>query len=464
MRWTAVAVVALFIVARTASGQAEGSLEESFIVEDTGAATGETADTPDPAPSSSTDADMQQTEPPREDQGPDEVAGAQEEAGPQDVQGAQEVDGPREIAGPQGASEAPRVQPLPRPVSTQTGEDDEPAAETPAAETVRTDTPAEGKAAPPVLPLPPEKVSKVKMRRSSRDDYTGFSVGLRLGYFYYAEQFPRDEARELLGIEKVEGQPKSSEYGLCEGLELDLVQRIAGTPLFVRPRLSAFLGLMHQYDGSTQSSRVEGSDTIAVYEPYEMKKNNFFLRAGIEFGGGHFGRALAVTGFTGVDVRLWSRALSRQETEYYSWYNLPVGLALYVNVPNEWRLGLEARAYFMIYGQMHYTFDSPGPFGSDPIEAPPVRLSDEISFGRRVSVRIEVPIQKRLGNAVSLRFYPYFEYYSFGRSNVDSMTIDGDYFYDMEPGIHKGAFYEPASDTYNGGLSVDLVIHFRRRP
>ncbi len=462
-RRLAAVAVTLFVGAQITMGQAEGTLEESYIVEDTGSAAGQQAHASDEPAAGDSSAETGGAI--REVDGPAEAEGVRQ------TQGPHEVDGPREVGESGGSTdhddgdEPPRVRPAPRQPVTKPLRPAEPVERSPDAGTIEVvETERQGEK-PAVLPLAPEKASKIKTGRSARDDYAGISIGLRLGYFAYNEIFPEDETLEFLGVDRVEGVPKSSEYGLCEGLELDLMGRIPGSPMFVRPRLSGYLGIMHRYDGSTQADIREdvNGDTVAVYEPAQMRKNNYFLRGSVELGGGHFGRKGALTIFTGLDMRLWSRTFSRQEKEYYYWLNLPLGLAMHLNGNNGWRYGLETRVFFMAYGAMQYVYDTPGMFSTSPIDAPAVELSNEIPFGRRVSVRIEVPIQKRVGNALSLRFYPYFEYYHFGRSNVDTMRIDQDYDYYSEPGYDVVPFYEPASHTYVGGLSVDLVIHFRRR-
>lgn len=447
--------VTLVVGVCTAIGQSEGSLEESFIVEDTTSSSVQ-VDAADESESSDGGAI-------EEVAGPREVPGAQQTAGPDEVQGPQEVSGPTGTADPGDQSTDQQVQPPPpRPPVSRPVQASQPAPATDAGTIEVVEEQDEPK--PVVLPLPPEKETKLRTGRSSRTDYAGISIGLRLAYFAYNELFPMEETLEFLGVDRIQGQPKSSEFGLCEGLELDLMGRIPGSPMFIRPRLSGFLGIMHRYDGSTQADvQVIGGDTVAVYEPAEMRKNNYFLRGSLELGGGHFGKKGAITVFTGIDARLWSRTFSRQEKEYYYWCNLPLGLAMHANNNKGWRFGLEMRAFFMIGGAMHYVYDQPGLFSTSPIEAPPVYLSNEIPFARRFSWRVELPIQKRLGNALSLRFYPYFEYYHFGRSNIDTMTIDPDYLYSYEPGSNLVPFYEPASDTYIGGLSLDLMLHFRRR-
>ncbi len=295
--------------------------------------------------------------------------------------------------------------------------------------------------------------------RSMRDYtvYPRFSAGLRLSYFHYSELFPADELIEFVqrhnsDIVRFVGWPKSDEHGVCEGIELEFVQPIPGTPLFLRPKLGAALGIMHTYDGSLQGERDSTPDTLIVtYEPYVDRKNNFFLHGGAHIGGGYFGDAVTALAFTGFDLHWWSRTFATSYfEEYYYWVNIPLGLLVDVALPGGWAIGFEPQVAFMLAGRMRAVLDFRGPFNRVS-EFPPFELSYGVPFKKRYSFGFKASVRKRLSPLLSLRVVPSFEYYHFERSNVQQQYYS--------EGI--AVVYEPASRTFTGGLGLDVMFHRR---
>ncbi len=323
---------------------------------------------------------------------------------------------------------------------------------------------------PPLRPLPvaaPRMATResAAANRDSRHHLSGLTIGPRLAYYYYYERFPAAERAltEPVGY-PVEGEPKSSEHGICEGLQLEYLAALPGDVVFLRPRLGGYLGLLHKYDGSTQGQLVEDwwtGDTSLVYEPVESRKSNFFLWGALDIGAGYLSPAWGIALWSGIELRLWSRHLDMlgRAKEYYYWASAPVGVLAYVDVSPKVRLGADAAATFFLAGNMAISEGGMGPSPSG-IDWPAVHMSDSVSAAERLGVRVALPVQVRTGTALSLRITPWFEYYHFEKSNLDSVIAYDDYYY--PPRRVSVVFYEPASRSFWWGLALDFVVHRRR--
>jgi len=263
----------------------------------------------------------------------------------------------------------------------------------------------------------------------------------------------------------VEGAPAPEAAAVRDWLVVEPVDARGRRPVrpdvvFLRPKLSAFLGLRHTYDGSTQGlPRISGSDTFAVYLPLESHKNNYYLNGALDVGGGLLKDAWGAALWSGIDLRLWSRHLDVGFKEYYYWMNVPIGLLACVDVSPHARLGIESNITLFVGVYMH-AVDSSGPGrNSSAPDYPAVHLGDSMSSQERIGFAVSLPMQFRVAPAMSLRLKPWFEFYHFEKSNVDSvMTYGGDMY--SEPEYQW--FYEPASKSYWWGLAIDFVIHRRR--
>jgi hypothetical protein len=288
------------------------------------------------------------------------------------------------------------------------------------------------------------------------DPLNASAVGLRLSYFYYHELFPLQEVLDNFRVDRIEGEPKSAEYGVCEGLYLEMIRRLPRSEVFLRPKLSAFLGLLHRYNGSTQPDvGTVDSERVAVFYPADGLKNNYFLNAGLDIGSGYLRPTRGAAVWSGLGGSLWKRSLWGGDAEYYYWFELPVGLWAYATAGRRWKLGLELSVDFMLGGWMKLVL------GTEPGQEAPdiraVRLSDGEPFGRRASVNVALPLELRTGPGVSVRFVPWFEYYHFGKSNEECLAGGA-----CDPRTDEW-FYEPASRTFIWGLGTDIVIHRRQQ-
>jgi len=286
------------------------------------------------------------------------------------------------------------------------------------------------------------------------DPLNASAVGLRLSYFYYHELFPLQEVIEDFGVDRIDGEPKSAEHGLCEGLYLEMVRRLPHAEVFVRPKLGAFLGLLHQYDGSTQAEIWNDSgEWVAEFRPADGVKNNYFLNLGMDIGTGLLRPVRGLALWTGISGSLWKRSLWG-DAEYYYWFDLPLGVWGYTSAGSRWLLGLEVSVDFMLGGWMKIFLGAEP--GEQAPDIPAVRLSDGVPFGRRASLNVALPFEVRAGRTAGVRFVPWFEYYHFEKSNEE--CLDGDC------GQAGGRwFYEPASRTFIWGLGTDIVIHRGQR-
>lgn len=218
------------------------------------------------------------------------------------------------------------------------------------------------------------------------------------------------------------------------------------------------LGLFHTYDGSSQADTFSTPDgtVVARYEPIEDRKSNFFFHGGFDIGAGALKRNFGIAGYSGLELRLWKRAFRGSMSEYYYWANLPLGIIAYVNAGPSVRFGIDARIAFMLGGDMQISF---GRLERQyDVTIPAVALSENQDFGKRYSGRVALPVEFMTRPTLSIRLTPWFEAYAFGKSNIDTLSVRDEYGYEEM----AGPFYEPASETFWGGIEVMFVIHRRR--
>jgi hypothetical protein len=284
--------------------------------------------------------------------------------------------------------------------------------------------------------------------------HSGIAIGLHLAYFSYEESLDLDEILRDFGVDSMIGKPKSTERGLCPGLRLELTAAGRTIPIFFRPRLEVILGLANSYDGSSQAKPVEDSygDTVAIqFDPVTDTKQNYFFRVGADLGYHHGWQNSGLALYTGADARLWNRSID-QMNEYYYWFSEAFGASLRWLLPQQWTIGVDARADVMFAGWMRITASttSNGP-GRQRASLPAVKLAN------RPGWRLQMPVEKRFSHTLGLRLVPWMESYRFGRSNTRTVEAYDYYSYT------EMTYYEPASSSLWGGLTVDLMLYFGRK-
>ena len=132
--------------------------------------------------------------------------------------------------------------------------------------------------------------------------------------------------------------------------------------------------------------------------------------------------------YTGLDFKLWYRDLTplvdtqgvlyyntdAGNSETYYWFSLPLGIFVTKPMSPRYVLGADACVTYMFFGGMKV---DGGPSANYPA----------VTLGNRASCKIELFVEKKKDNGPSVRFAPYFMFYTFGRSNTDSAT-DGTVF------------------------------------
>ena len=275
--------------------------------------------------------------------------------------------------------------------------------------------------------------------------------GLSLDYLYYHEDISDD-----IGNFPVYGVPKSTEYGFLIGLRGGATFYSLENKLFLRPRAAVLLGFGNTYDGSLQRQPILGpaGDTAGFeYTPYKFTKNNFFLHAGCDLGYSfpHFNFPFAL--YTGLDFKLWYRDLMESQdvlyytpgvanSETYYWLGVPLGVLITRPVSTKLLLGMDACATVMFTGGMNVAMTAAD---GSPLNYPAVTL------GNRTSLKVELFMQRKLDERLSVKFAPYFLWYNFGKSNSEP-----------SPGGNGASFFEPSSTSYLMGFILTWEVLSKR--
>jgi hypothetical protein len=282
------------------------------------------------------------------------------------------------------------------------------------------------------------------------------SFGLSLDYLYYNEEIDLIDGLVPQGY----GVPKSTEYGFLVGLRGGATFYSLDNKLFLRPRAALLLGFGNTYDGSLQAQPIFGpaGDTVGFeYTPYKFTKNNFFLHAGCDIGYSfpHFNFPFVI--YTGLDFKLWYRDLMESQdvlyyttgvanSETYYWLGLPLGVLFTRPVSPKLLLGMDASVTVMFTGGMNVAMTAAD---GSPINYPAVTL------GNRTSLKVELFIQKKLEERLSVKFAPYFLWYGFGKSNTETATGGNG-------GSDNQTFFEPSSTSYLVGFILMWDVLWKR--
>lgn len=247
----------------------------------------------------------------------------------------------------------------------------------------------------------------------------------------------------LIGIDSAVGPVKSDEDGYTAMFHFNAALYGSKVPLFGSVLFEGGKGT-HTYDGAEQV----GLDTIngvvtMFYEPFETEKaNRFFYIEGLF--GPVFTDGKKLLGIhSGIEFHYWKRSLAGMR-EIYKWLYIPIGIETGFRLNERLSLGLHFVYRLMVYGGMDIDFGIMNIFYD--ISAPMVKLGNKHGF------KAEIPLQIKVYRWIGIELKPWFEYRPFGRSNIDTITIES---MDL---VQKSPFLEPASDAYSGGLLFSVML------
>lgn len=287
------------------------------------------------------------------------------------------------------------------------------------------------------------------------------SFGFECAYFYYKEMnLLRETAamfEETYGYPPlIRGEPKSTEYGLLTGFSYSTTRTFGHSGWFLQPRVSPIVGLVNTYDGSEQGEEIvdDRGNTIGVeFKSASMQKTNIFLTGSLLVGYGKPKDKISLAYYSGLRAKLWYRSMESLEAtgeslglvEMYLWFNLPIGVTMFVPMTSSWTFSADFSIDLMISGTM-MTLITNSEY-SEYFDFPNVTL------GNKAGYKLECAFMGRVASRLFLRIAPYIQLYGFGKSNTETATLD-----DGMGTTGSMSFYEPKSGTIQGGVSLTLNL------
>jgi hypothetical protein len=228
---------------------------------------------------------------------------------------------------------------------------------------------------------------------------------------------------------------KSNETGYLPGLHLIYSYQGVKNPLYARI-LFEYTEAKTDYDGSTQAGT-----------PLKDKTDNKFMNWE-----GNIGYTIKqqpsklpvdLTFYTGFGYRYWDRGLGGPlpYSEEYSLKYIPLGLRGTYRISQKWKSEVDLALWIIVDSDIQVNFSDWDPNFSNPKE----------SLGKSLGWKIEIPFNYMLLKHWSVEFAPSYEYYSFGKSDVFTVTYEG---------VPVLAGYEPASRTHIYSLRLGVKLHF----
>jgi hypothetical protein len=149
------------------------------------------------------------------------------------------------------------------------------------------------------------------------------------------------------------------------------------------------------------------------------------------------GKNFLLIPYSGYGYHYWERgdpgyndgAFTYQEV--YKWHYIPVGIKADFNITDKLNIAASAAANFMFYGQMTAYFQ---PLGSPDMS---------FTLGNRIGFYAEIPVTFKFTNNIGISVTPWYEYSSFGESDVNVY-----------------GFYEPSSRTNKYGVNLGVLLSF----
>jgi len=279
--------------------------------------------------------------------------------------------------------------------------------------------------------------------------------------FSYSEQIDMEEIRASAGSVPVTGIAKSDEYGWSGGYMLRYRFSPRPKPVFLDLNLQYLSGRYQTYDGSVRQlvfdtiSGDESLDTIK-YLPLKGRKSNYFYKATLLAGYRFSGKRLYIEPVFGYEYRYWIRHLTTILREDYRWHYVPIGMSCGVAFNSVFTLSVEPKLKVMVQGNMDLILDASKDSTIERYESNPVRLGKKNGFETALALSFNV------NKFLQFQCKPVFEYYEFGKSNIDTL-----YTYYPRPSAGESApepgrvpYYEPASKTFWFTLQFFLHLSF----
>ncbi len=242
-------------------------------------------------------------------------------------------------------------------------------------------------------------------------------IGMTYYYFDYKEDLVMPD--------------KSTEYGWLPGIYLDYTFKKKSS-IYAKVFLS-YATADITYDGSTQPS---GTPLKFTDESARMLKFETNIGYAIPIAKGFL-----LIPYLGCGYQYWERGDNRiipesggtvQFQEVYKWFYIPVGIKADYNITEKLNIAASAAANFMFWGTLTAYLSYIG--GPDT----------DFTLGNRIGFYAEIPVTYKFTNNFGISVTPWYEYSSFGASDVDAAT----------------GFYEPSSRTNKYGINAGILFSF----
>jgi hypothetical protein len=244
------------------------------------------------------------------------------------------------------------------------------------------------------------------------------AIKLGLTYFYF------DYKEDLVM------PAKSTEYGWLPGVYLDYTFKKKSS-IYAKVFLS-YATADITYDGSNTAG------TPVKYTSESARMLKFEANIGYAI---PLGKNFLLIPYLGYGYQYWERGdpnyLAEFDTftyqEVYKWHYIPVGIKADYNITEKLNIAASAAVNFMFYGQMT-AYLSKTPFGYPDMD---------FTLGNRIGFYAEIPVTYKFTNNIGISVTPWYEYSSFGESDVNVY-----------------GFYEPSSKTNKYGVNVGVLLSF----
>jgi hypothetical protein len=222
---------------------------------------------------------------------------------------------------------------------------------------------------------------------------------------------------------------KSTEYGWLPGIYLDYTFKKKSS-IYAKVFLS-YATADITYDGSTMAGEpIKFGDQTAKMLKFETNIG-YAIPIGKDF---------LLIPYLGYGYQYWERGDNRYLAvfdavwiqEVYKWHYIPVGIKADYNITEKLNIAASAAANFMFLGKMTAYLSYIG--GPDT----------EFTLGNRIGFYAEIPVTYKFTNNIGITVTPWYEYSSFGESDVDAAT----------------GFYEPSSKTNKYGVNAGVLFSF----
>jgi hypothetical protein len=243
------------------------------------------------------------------------------------------------------------------------------------------------------------------------------SIKLGLTYFYF------DYKEDLVMPDK------STEYGWLPGIYLDYT---------FKKKSSVYAKVFLSY--ATADITYDGSNTAG--EPVKFgnqtaKMLKFETNIGYAI---PIGKDFLLIPYLGYGYQYWERGDNRYLAEFntvtvqevYKWHYIPVGIKADYNITEKLNIAASAAANLMFWGTMKAYLSYIG------------WPDTEFTLGNRIGFYAEIPVTYKFTNNIGITVTPWYEYSSFGQSDVDATT----------------GFYEPSSKTTKYGVNAGILFSF----